>query len=105
MITVNIKDFLLWGENPEKGQSRVIDSKIMDLYFEKDNQEYDVKTRFEVEYTRYYYPATQESPREDYYEIHFYDIDLIKGNNDKKELSEKDMRRLREYIIENIEFV
>lgn len=105
MIQLNIKDFLLWGQNPNKGETKVLDSKVVDLVFEKDDQEYDIKARIEVEYTRWFLPETYKHPKEDEYTIKFFDVDLIKGNNNDKELSEKELRRLREYIINNIEFV
>lgn len=105
MIQLDIKDFLLWGQNPDKGETKVLDSKVVDLNFEKDDQEYDIKARIEVEYTRWFQPETHESPREDQYTIKFFDVDLLKGNNNDKELSEKDLRRLRQYITDNIEFV
>jgi hypothetical protein len=105
MITIDIKEFPEYETFPEKGDHMVVDSKVVNLCFEKDNQEYDILARIEVEYQRWYAYATQEVPEWNGYEVKYFDIDLIKGHDNDKDLSDKDLRRLRQYIVDNIEFI
>jgi hypothetical protein len=104
MIQIDIKDFIGYSYQPLKGNSKIVDSSVCNLSFIKDEQEYDVKALISVEYNRWYSPETPDLPKEDEYDVKFFDIELIKGTGEK-DLSEKDLRRLREFIIENIEFI
>ena len=105
MIQIEVQSFIGHSDELKNGSNRVLDSKVIDLNFIKDDQEYEVKARIEIEYDRWIYPETRETPREDEVDVKFFDLELIKGHNDHKELSDKDLRRLREYIINNIEFI
>lgn len=105
MIQIEVRSFIGHSYELKVGSNKMLDSKVIDLSFIKDDQQYDVKARLEIEYNRWIYPETRETPMEDEVDVKFFDIELIKGHNDHKELSEKDLRRLRQYIIDNIEFI
>jgi hypothetical protein len=108
-MKIYVEDFPEYDGFPEKGRTRYHDSMVHDLDFEKDGTEYYVKAHVDIEYDRYYDPGDWEDPGEDSIDVINYDYEIIKAykyvKNDEIELEGKELRKIKNYIIENLEIV
>ena len=60
-MKIEIKDFLEYDPHPPKGKTLYSDSGVFEIEFE----DYWVKAYISVEYDRWYWPQTFDSPEED----------------------------------------
>lgn len=108
-MTVYIQDFMNWDGYPPTGKTAYQDSTIHDFDFEKDGIEYFVKSYIEIEYDRYFERADWETPGNDEFYITDLNVEIIKGykyvKGDEVELTDRELRKIKKYIIEKIEII
>ncbi len=106
-LRIYISEFPEYDVFPLKGSHSYTDSKVFELEFNIDSIEYFVKCHISIKYNRWFYPETREEPVEDDFEITESDIEIVKiykyMHGDEIELKDKEFRKMKKYIIENLE--
>lgn len=105
-MTVYIHDFINWDEYPTEGKTTYQDSTVHDFDFQKDGVEYFVKAYINIEYDRYFYPGDWDSSTTDDFDVRKLEVEVLKAykynKGDEIELKEREIRKIKNYIIEKI---
>ena len=106
MITITYQEFPDYDKYPKRGLMTYVDSRVFDLEFEKDSKFYTAKSLIEIIYERFYSPSNQFSPEEDDIELISSEIHLISAyKNENEKIEGKELKRLQNFIKENLEII
>jgi len=109
MIILYLNEFPFYEKNPREGITLESDSKVFDLEFQKDGHDYEVRALISIVYNRYFSDGDSRHPGEDYAETLEIELDIFKGimykGDDEHILGDKELRKIKKYLTENIELI
>ena len=83
--TIYFSEFPEWDNIPEKGENIYSDSRVFEFELEQGMFLFNVKARVNIDYKRYYYPATFEYPEEDDILNYRFEVETLRGTRIHKE--------------------
>ena len=106
---IYFSEFPEWGSIPEKGENIYSDSRVFEFELEQGMFLFNVKARVNIDYKRYYYPATFEYPEEDDILNYRFEVETLRGTRIHKEtdlsmpLNVLELSQIETYLQNNLE--
>ena len=97
-------DLLDFEKFPPKGLSSYSDSGVFEREFSKNDKTFSIKFRIEINYSRWVCSETLSGPAEDECNLKSFNLELIRGDDEKGRISEKELNKLFPFIKEQITF-